>query len=95
MSDVIWSIKNGELDQVQASVGEKSSILNTKYNGRYPLHYAADYGQHEVLEYLINMGAEIDVTDNHGITPLLAAVWEGHTRCVKLLLDKVPPRFCC
>ncbi|XP_013101800.1 myotrophin [Stomoxys calcitrans] len=88
MSDIVWSIKNGELDQVQALVGANKSIVNTEFNGRYPLHYAADYGQYEVLEYLISMGAEIDIRDKHEITPLLAAVWEGHTQCVKLLLDK-------
>lgn len=27
-------------------------------------------------------------TDKHGITILLAAIWEGHTNCVKLLLEK-------
>ncbi|XP_073824776.1 myotrophin homolog isoform X2 [Musca autumnalis] len=66
----------------------KSSIVNSEYNGRYPMHYAADYGQHEVLEYLIKMGAHLNVKDKHGITPLLAAIWEGHTECVKLLLEK-------
>ncbi|XP_058986072.1 myotrophin isoform X2 [Musca domestica] len=88
MSDIIWSIKNGELDQVQSVFAEKSSAVNSEYNGRYPIHYAADYGQHEVLEYLISMGAKLDVKDKHGITPLLAAIWEGHTQCVKLLLER-------
>ena len=27
--------------------------------------------------------------DKHGISTLLAAIWEGHTDCVKLLLSKV------
>ncbi|XP_075210347.1 myotrophin homolog [Lycorma delicatula] len=26
--------------------------------------------------------------DKHGISALLAAIWEGHTRCVKTLIDK-------
>lgn len=25
--------------------------------------------------------------DKHGITPLLAAIWEGHTSCVRVLLE--------
>lgn len=29
--------------------------------------------------------------DQHGIRPLLAAVWEGHTDCVEFLLSKVHP----
>ena len=30
-------------------------------NGRNPLHYAADYGHADVLEYLLSKGAKIDV----------------------------------
>lgn len=28
----------------------------------------------------------LQVKDKHGITPLLAAIWEGHTECVSILL---------
>ena len=34
-------------------------------------------------------GAKVNEEDKHGITPLLAAVWEGHTACVKFLLENV------
>lgn len=27
--------------------------------------------------------------DKHGISALLAAIWEGHTDCVKFMLEKV------
>jgi len=87
-ADLVWSIKNGELDQVQEVFDLKNIDVNSEINGRYPLHYAADYGQTEVLEYLINKGANVNLADKHGISPLLAAIWEGHTKCVKLLLTK-------
>jgi len=28
------------------------------------------------------------LADKHGITPLLSAIYEGHTNCVQLLLQK-------
>lgn len=81
--------------------------VNYEIASRYPLHYAADYGQTSVLDYLLSKGANVDVcessnftsilpnhslqfkaVDKHGITPILAAIWEGHTACVQLLLDK-------
>ena len=31
-------------------------------NGRNPLHYAADYGHADMLEYLLSKGAKIDVS---------------------------------
>ena len=58
-------------------------------DGRLPLHYAGDYGQLEVVKYLCSKGAKVDSKDKHGITPVLAAIWEGHTACVKYLLENV------
>lgn len=83
--------------------------VNNEIASRYPLHYAADYGQTDVLDYLLSKGADVNVSnvlsinlsklrsfvqltvkavDKHGITPILAAIWEGHTKCVRLLLDR-------
>ncbi|XP_015510788.1 myotrophin isoform X1 [Neodiprion pinetum] len=62
--------------------------VNQMIDGRTPLHYAADYGQGDVLRYLLEKGADANATDKHGITTLLAAIWEGHTNCVKLLLER-------
>lgn len=31
----------------------------------------------------------LQAEDQYGITPVLAAIWEGHTDCVNLLLSKV------
>ncbi|XP_068158269.1 myotrophin isoform X1 [Drosophila tropicalis] len=85
---VIWTIKNGEFDAVQTTFFNNLHKVNDEIEGRCPIHYAADFGQLKVLQYLINIGADVNKRDKHGITPLLAAVWEGHTSCVKLLLEK-------
>jgi len=88
MNELVWGIKNGDLDQVREIVEKKSINLNDSVDGRPPILYAADYGQLEVIEYLIAEGADVNACDKHGISPLLAAIWEGHTDCVKLLLQK-------
>ncbi|CAM1307958.1 Uncharacterised protein g4722 [Pycnogonum litorale] len=87
-TDLIWSVKNGDLDQVREHIESNGADVNSELNGRQPIHYAADYGQAEVIEYLIQKGANINAKDRHGITALLAAIYEGHTDCVKILLKK-------
>ncbi|XP_007445460.2 myotrophin, partial [Python bivittatus] len=67
-------------------------VNRTLEGGRKPLHYAADCGQLEILEFLLLKGADINAPDKHSITPLLSAVYEDHMSCVKLLLSKV--RMC-
>jgi len=88
VADLQWSIKNGDLDEVQKIVEAESIDVNAELSGgRCPLHYAADMGQTEVIQYLVSKGADVNKEDKHGITPLLAAVWEGHASSVKALLE--------
>lgn len=37
----------------------------------------------------INDSIFLQALDKHGISSLLAAIWEGHTNCVKILLNSV------
>ena len=116
--ELLWGVKNGDLDAVKKScekvtineidlkcdvVLQPGFDVNAELlSGRNPLHYAADYGQVDVIDYLLTKGAKIDVSgasyditillqlpDKHGITALLAAIFEGHTECVRLLISKV------
>jgi len=87
-ADLKWSITNGDLQRVKQIVESAGMDINSPIDGRQPLHYACDFGQTEVVAYLLSRGAKIDALDNHGITPLLAAIFEGHPSTIKLLLAK-------
>jgi len=84
-SDLDWSIKNGDLDKIKEAV-EMGVNIDQDINGRLPICIASDYGQLDVLNFLISSGANINVSDKYGITPLLAAIYEGHTKCVQSLI---------
>eukprot|EP00088_Acartia_fossae_P001737 TRINITY_DN10690_c0_g1_i3.p1 TRINITY_DN10690_c0_g1~~TRINITY_DN10690_c0_g1_i3.p1 ORF type:complete len:133 (-),score=24.51 TRINITY_DN10690_c0_g1_i3:258-611(-) len=84
---LVWAIKNGDIEQVKELIEKQCVDVNTPIEGRLPLHYASDYGQTEVVSYLLTKGSNVDAVDKHGITPILAAIWEGHTNCVKMLLQ--------
>jgi ankyrin repeat protein len=51
-----------------------------------PLHYACAYGYYEIIDLLINSGADPNVVNNWGFSPLLVALVKKHSRCVELLL---------
>jgi len=36
--------------------------VNKDIDGRTPIHYAADYGQKDVIQYLVAKGADINVS---------------------------------
>jgi cytohesin len=53
-----------------------------------PLHHAADRGDDEMVELLLDRGARIDATDRSDETPLHLAVFSGHRRTAGLLLSR-------
>lgn len=58
---IMWAIKNGDLDQVKELIEQNSFNVNQEITTRSPIHYAADYGQADVLKYLICKGADVNV----------------------------------
>ena len=84
-----WAVKTGDIEGVKKFVETQNMSVNMAdhANKRTPMHWAADFGQVEVMTYLLAKGANVNAKDQHGITPLLAAVYENHANAVKFLLD--------
>jgi ankyrin repeat protein len=57
-------------------------------DGRTPLHWASGGGKLNVVEFLLEKGANPNAADESQWTPLLSAASAGHTEVVKLLLLK-------
>ena len=52
-----------------------------------PLHEAAGSGYANVVELLLEHGANVNITDEGGSTPLHWAAENGHTKVMKILLE--------
>ena len=53
------------------------------------LSWAAAEGSEESIQLLLKQaGTELDIPDKSGHTPLLRAADAGHTKCIRMLLDK-------
>lgn len=89
MDEAKWAAQNGDVEKLREAIGSPGFNINGDVGmGRQLIHCAADYGQTEVLQILLANGADVNAKDKHGITPLLNAIFEGHARAVKLLLEK-------
>ena len=56
-------------------------------DGQLPLHVAVDASRDDVVLFLLNKGADINMADPAGWTALHRAVYNGNIPLVKLLLD--------
>ena len=72
---MVQLLLNGGADPNGASTG----------NGRTPLHFAAYRGHKDVVQILLDKGADPSRTDNSGCTPLSLAHHLGKNEIVNML----------
>lgn len=59
-----------------------------EFKGWNPMLYAASRGHDDMIEYLANLGANVNAPAPNGATPLMIAVRGGYKSTTKLLLAK-------
>jgi len=81
------AIMNENIDEVQLQLDAGADVNEENSIGYTPLHYAAGVGRIDILELLIEHGANINATDssNKGATPLDYAHWKGQTEVIEVL----------
>jgi len=73
--------------------GNKMDVDILDLSGYAPLHYAAKEGHREIVELLLDYGANMEIVDSNGLTPLLLAINSVKSDVVKLLLKKGAKRM--
>ena len=75
----------GVIDQWQEL---NKKVINSKdENGCSALHKASDRGNLDMVKYLLENDAEMNLTNNFGQTPLHMAAVKKHSDVVKYLMD--------
>jgi uncharacterized protein len=79
---------DGPLNVVEALL-EANTDVNQVHSttGHTALHLSAKAGRADILELILEKGAEVDARDKRGRTPLHFAASQGHVKCTSLLLD--------
>ena len=78
----------GNISHVRYFVGlPEVDVNHVDTNGRTALHEAAQRGCADVVQVLIDAGADIEVRDNDGCSPLLAASSTGELVSLKKLVE--------
>ena len=65
-----------------------ADIEDRTNNYRTPLIWSSLWGHYKIVEYLVDIGANMSAFDIEGMTPLLSAVKNGHVRVVDFLINR-------
>jgi ankyrin repeat protein len=68
-------IRNNRMEELHRLV-EKPGPNQRDAHGGTPLHYAAAYGSMDALILLVTHGAQVNATNDFGVTPLMLAIGE-------------------
>jgi len=79
-------IRNDDLDAVREMLRDPTLIDARNERHATPLMYAALHASAECVEFLLRLGANVNATDNEGMTALMFAI--TNIKKVELLLEK-------
>ncbi|CAM9457953.1 unnamed protein product, partial [Chrysoparadoxa australica] len=80
--------RDGDVDLMQSFLQRQTAVDLRDYAGTTPLILASAYGHEACVRVLLDGGAEIHASYNHGTTVLLAAANNGNLSVVQLLLQR-------
>ncbi len=79
----------GDLQDVKNHLRKGAAVnAGSKGSGASPLFFAALGGDHRIVQFLVEHGAEVNYADASGNTPLHAAVYAGESDLVRYLIDE-------
>ena len=83
------AVSSGSLGEVTSQLAQGADINASDDEGLTALHFAAIEQNPEIIDALISHGADVNVVDKYGNTPLARAVfyYRGSTDVIPLLLN--------
>jgi len=83
------AVVQGNIANIRAILSGQPDLVNAKdEKGSTLLHLACNKGNLEVVEFLIEKGADIEAVNSGGFTPLQIASSRGQREVVELLINK-------
>lgn len=87
LAQMIAAVNRGDVAWLKSHTGSIKDVLNERDSTGYcALHHAAESGQVQSLQWLLETGADPRVSTPFGMTPLLLAVRAGQLAAAKAML---------
>jgi 7,8-dihydropterin-6-yl-methyl-4-(beta-D-ribofuranosyl)aminobenzene 5'-phosphate synthase len=88
-ADIHKAAMDGNMEEVKALIAENPDLTDVKdEQGLTPLFYAVIRGHKDVVELLLDRGADVNIQDNIGYSPLYVAAFRGNKEMLQFLVAK-------
>jgi ankyrin repeat protein/uncharacterized glyoxalase superfamily protein PhnB len=88
---IFSAMSMGDLDAIRSVVAENPGALTRRMSrfeqGQTPLHFAIGRHRYDILDLLIVLGADVNMTNRSGQTPLATAMLRGDREAMRRLQD--------
>lgn len=88
LTPLLWAIVSKKNLEVAKELIRQQANVNLFVDNGSPLHGAAQVGNIELIELLLDQGAKVDAKNNLGATPLYFACQFGNLEAVKILIEE-------
>jgi len=86
--DIFLASYNGDLETVKKLIKENPDLVNSRNStGRFPLEMAAQTGQTDIVKFLLENGADVNLNRGGATALHMAAIYGGKTEVITLLLE--------
>ena len=87
--DIFSAVKKGDMKLIQDLEKENPDVKNARDEyGNSPLHWAVKYNFIELVQWLLDRGANSNAKNRWSQTPLFFADWNTEAKVAQALLDK-------
>ncbi|CAG5102747.1 Oidioi.mRNA.OKI2018_I69.chr1.g447.t1.cds [Oikopleura dioica] len=88
-SRIVYAAESGDLLQVQRILKIRPNLVNWTTSACWSaLHMASRFGHLDIVKFLVQSGADLNILSYSKSTPLMEATAAGQIDCVRFLLKK-------
>ena len=82
-----WTVQKGDVDIAKILLDSQTNDVNcSDLQGQTVLHLACSAGHLEMVNFLLERGANVDAVDDDGWTPIFYAITEDYLKIVSVLI---------
>lgn len=86
-SEFMTALRDRNFSYAKRLIAKGYNINHKDKDGETALYCCAIVGRYDIVQFLINNAADINICNNQQCSPVFVASQEGHGKVVKLLID--------